>query len=47
MKAIKEDEEVMVTIEESFTRKVSFPVRKGEQMKFGVKGGPRGYSLGN
>ncbi|KAF1345534.1 hypothetical protein BDV97DRAFT_372724 [Delphinella strobiligena] len=42
----KAAEDVMVTIEETYTRKISFPVKKGESMKYAVKGGSRGFSLG-
>lgn len=41
----KADEDVIVTIEETFTRKISFPVKKGESMKYAVKGSSRGFSL--
>ena len=45
-----EDSDAMVTIEETFTRKVSFPVRKGESVKYGVRessrGGGKGFYLG-
>ena len=38
-------DDVMVSIEETFTRKVSFPVRKGEKMRYGVNGGGKGMFL--
>lgn len=41
--------DMMVTIEETYTRKVSFPVIKGEKVKYGVRrgdiGGTRGFFI--